>query len=178
MVFNMNETPTENDLSDTPVKRPASFPLLQQIKRHSVALISLGVAIIGLSYNTWRNESSEYHRNLREAGFQVLIELGELQQIVDYTVYFQARDSQQSQLDSGFLWTGGWGKAAMVRDLTSLMPGPAATQGKALFDHWQIHANALQQGIDNDNGKQAEQTLTQAVQNTREAVLTVLDSLR
>ncbi|MEM7054531.1 MAG: hypothetical protein AAF446_08275, partial [Pseudomonadota bacterium] len=50
----------------------------QQIRRHSVALISLVLAATSLAYNTWRNETSEQHRNWRQASFQVLIEAGEL----------------------------------------------------------------------------------------------------
>jgi hypothetical protein len=36
-----------------------------QIGRHSVALISLLVALSSLAYNTWRNEQTEENRNIR-----------------------------------------------------------------------------------------------------------------
>jgi len=35
---------------------------LEQVRRNSVALISLVVAVTSLSYNTWRNEATEHNR--------------------------------------------------------------------------------------------------------------------
>ncbi len=52
----------------------------EQIRSNSLALISLAVAFIALGYNTWRNETTESHRNVREASFRVLESLGELQE--------------------------------------------------------------------------------------------------
>jgi hypothetical protein len=37
-----------------------------------VALLSLAIALASLGYNTWRNETTESHRNARQAGFVVL----------------------------------------------------------------------------------------------------------
>ena len=51
--------------------------LREQIRSNSVALISLSVALIALSYNTWRNETTESQRNIRQASFRVLVSLGE-----------------------------------------------------------------------------------------------------
>jgi hypothetical protein len=56
--------------------------ILEQMRRNAVALISLAVAITGLGYNTWRNEHSERNRNLRFAAFELLLKLGELEEIV------------------------------------------------------------------------------------------------
>lgn len=66
----------------------------RQVYRHRLALLSLLVALISLGYNTWRNEATEDHRNIREAGFQVLLQLGELQQIVSHRHYFYSRVDQ------------------------------------------------------------------------------------
>ena len=41
----------------------------EQLQRNAVALISLFVAVSSLSYNTWRNEQSEFNRNQRQASF-------------------------------------------------------------------------------------------------------------
>ena len=65
-----------------------------QVYRHRLALLSLLVALISLGYNTWRNEATEDHRNIREAGFQVLLQLGELQQIVSHRHDFYSRVEQ------------------------------------------------------------------------------------
>ncbi|GAB4126870.1 MAG: hypothetical protein Tsb0027_26240 [Wenzhouxiangellaceae bacterium] len=66
----------------------------RQVYRHRLSLLSLLVALTSLGYNTWRNEATEDHRNIREAGFQVLLQLGELQQIVGHRHYFYSRVDQ------------------------------------------------------------------------------------
>ena len=43
------------------------------LRRHAVALISLAVALFGTSYNTWRNQTTEAHRNTRAAAFMVTV---------------------------------------------------------------------------------------------------------
>jgi hypothetical protein len=53
-------------------------PLKGQLRRHSVALVSLFVAFSSLAYNTWRNEKTEMNRNVRTAGVEMLLQLGEL----------------------------------------------------------------------------------------------------
>ena len=55
----------------------AKNSILEQLRRNTVALISLVVAISSLSYNTWRNEATEENRNLRVAAFEILLKLGE-----------------------------------------------------------------------------------------------------
>jgi hypothetical protein len=50
----------------------------EQLRRHSVALISLVVAVSSLAYNTWRNERTEANRKIRVAGLELLLQLGHL----------------------------------------------------------------------------------------------------
>jgi len=58
-----------------------------QLRRHSVALISPIVALTALAYNTWRNEETEENRNIRTAGIELLLKLGELEQVVFLSHY-------------------------------------------------------------------------------------------
>ena len=58
-----------------------------QIRRHSVALISLFVALSGLAYNTWRNEQTEENNNIRTAGIELLLLLGEFDRVVFHRQY-------------------------------------------------------------------------------------------
>ena len=44
-------------------------PILKLLRRNILALISLTLAIVSLSYNTWRNDATELNRNQRAAGF-------------------------------------------------------------------------------------------------------------
>lgn len=66
----------------------------RQVYRHRLSLLSLLVALLSLGYNTWRNEATEDHRNIREAGFHLLLQVGELEQIVSYRHYFYSRVNQ------------------------------------------------------------------------------------
>ena len=56
----------------------AESRIRKQLKQHSVALISLVIALSSLGYNTWRNETTEEQRNIRHASFRVLECLGDL----------------------------------------------------------------------------------------------------
>jgi hypothetical protein len=59
----------------------ASSTFKEQVRRNMVALISLAVAVTGLGYNTWRNEVSEHNRNQRLVSIELLLMLGDLQQL-------------------------------------------------------------------------------------------------
>jgi hypothetical protein len=49
------------------------YPMLEQILGNALAVISLCVALSALGYNTWRNELTEHKRNIRQAGFEMLL---------------------------------------------------------------------------------------------------------
>ena len=57
------------------------------MRQHSVALISLAIALSSLAYNTWRNEQTEANRNVRTAGIELLLKLGELDRVVFFSHY-------------------------------------------------------------------------------------------
>jgi hypothetical protein len=59
----------------------------EQVRANIVAIVSVVVALGGLTYTTWRNEKTEANRSTRIAAFEVLKTLGELQLVVDYTYY-------------------------------------------------------------------------------------------
>jgi len=153
--------------------------LLQQIRGNSVALISLMTAVLALSYNTWRNETTESQRNIRQASFQVLVNLGELQEVADYRYYYFPFENNNS--NEGKLRLRGYGSVTMVRDLMSLMPAPAPTAGDNLFRSWNKHVNTLA-ALD-DNGQHAaaaeiaEKELSSAITQARAAVIEVLQML-
>ena len=88
----------------------------------ALALISLAVALAGFSYNTWRNETTEAHRNVRQASFQMLNEIGQLQQIVDNR-YYANDHSEMTRI-------AGWGKAALLRDLGPLVSPTTAQRSQ------------------------------------------------
>ena len=135
----------------------------EQVRRNSVALISLAVALSSLAYNTWRNEQTEYNRNVRVAGIEVLLKLGELEKVVFFAHYDM--DDNLGNPRSG------WAHALTVRDLGSLTPEPARSSTKRLVDSWQEDWSGL--GTSDD----AASKISDSIDRTRAEVLGVLAEL-
>jgi len=149
-----------------------------QVNRNLVALISLVMAITSLVYNTWRNETTEIQRNWRQASVRVLVEVGELNQVVLMRRYFVG----EAVLDSGGppqpeSWVQGWGSATMIRDIASVLPEPLPTRGRRLFEAWDDHAAALHDPGDPERRDEAVEQLLEAVERMRRATVDLLASL-
>lgn len=138
---------------------------LEDVRRNAVALISLAIALAGLGYNTWRNETTEAHRNTRQAAFMMLQQLGELQQIVDQRFYAGQRDDVNR--------ISGWGRVALIRDMGMLVTPASAGQAATLFLTWQERLAQLDAGE-----QQAEDDISAAIAATREQVLSDLGALK
>ncbi len=153
--------------------------LREQIHSNLVALISILVAFITLSYNTWRNETTESQRNVRQASFRVLENLGELQEVADYRYYYFPFEVSHNR--EGELRLRGYGSVTMVRDLMNLMPPPAPVASDNLYQLWNQHVNALEEldevGLHSDVAVTAEEELTAAIERARRAVIDVLNTL-
>ena len=134
-----------------------------QLSRHSVALVSLLVALSSLSYNTWRNELTEANRNVRVAGVEVLLKLGELEQVVFFSHYDRDRERGNPRI--------GWAYALTIRDLASLMPEPAVRSSLALFDSW----DANWSGLGSDQA--AADRISASIDEARNEVLAILAAL-
>ena len=130
--------------------------IVEQLRRNSVALISIVIAVSSLSYNTWRNEKTEDNRNQRFAAFEVLLKLGELQQVVFHSHYDKDRS------DKGNPRTG-WSYVLTVRDLSRVMHPPLPEAADELLAIWsenweglgekQVNADLITDGIDNVRSK-------------------------
>jgi hypothetical protein len=138
--------------------------LQQQLRNNAVALISLAVAFTALGYNTWRNEQTEQNRNVRVAAFEVLKHLGELQLVVNLA-YF-AKDAQLGHPMSG------WGRVAMISDLSQVLPSPAPQRAEELHRVWQANWQGISENEDSVN------RITAEIDQTREAIREVLRRLR
>jgi len=101
---------------------------VEQLRRNAVALISLVVAVSSLSYNTWRNEATEDNRNLRFAAFEILLKLGELQQVVFHAHYDRDLDKGNPRI--------GWAYVLTINDLASVLPDPMQDAAAALQQVW------------------------------------------
>lgn len=151
----------------------------EQFRANAVALVSIAIAIVALGYNTWRNETTETQRNVRHAAFRVLESLGELQEIADTRYYYLPFET--ANVSEGTSRIRGFGTVTMVRDLTGVMPDPAGQAGAELHDLWLQHFLELHRVTDDgrhtSSATQAEQQLTDAIRETRSAVLEVLSRL-
>jgi len=98
------------------------------MRQHSLSIISLVVAISALSYNTYRNELTEFNRNKRHAGFELLKELNHLQLLIDYAHY--DKDSDQGNPITG------WGHLMYVKDMSHLISDKVVTDANQLGEIW------------------------------------------
>lgn len=135
----------------------------QQLHRNMVALISLAVALTGLTYNTWRNEKTEDNRNLRAAGFEIVLTLGELQQIVFFSHY----DSDPERGSP----RAGWARVILLDDLSELMPPKVNLEADNLRAAWATNWDGL--GNDSD----AEEEISSAIDSVRRETLKALAAL-
>jgi hypothetical protein len=128
-----------------------------------VALISLVTAISGTTYNTWRDHQNEVNDNMRNAAFVVLADLGELQTIVNYA-HFEHDSEHGNPIE-------GWKHVIMIRDLSRLLNPEAKNEGEKLYQDWQKNWEKLSE----DN--KIEMLVSHQITNTRQAVLSTIDSL-
>jgi len=114
-----------------------SYPRFkEQLQRNAVALISVFIAVSSLSYNSWRNEKSEYNRNQRMASFEVLLKLGELRELVYHLHYDQDTVGDDAART-------GWATVFTIRDLTQVLEDPLPTAATSLHGTWDEHWDAL-----------------------------------
>ena len=107
----------------------SNLTLKEQFRRHTVALISLAVAVTSLGYNTWRNEASEHNRNQRLVAIELLLMLGELQQLTLDRHY--GRD-----VDGAAILRKAWVKVLTIRDISQVAEGAVPASARALYEVW------------------------------------------
>ncbi len=138
--------------------------IIDQLKRNTVALVSIVIAVSSLSYNTWRNEKTEENRNQRLASFEVLLKLNEIQQVIFHSHY----DKDSS--DKGNPRTG-WAHVLTVRDLSRVLHPPLPAAADELLVVWSKNWAGLDE-------KQANVDLIMSeIDNVRSETLLLLDSL-
>jgi hypothetical protein len=137
--------------------------MLEQIRKNSLAVISLCVALSALSYNTWRNELTEHNRNIRQAGFEMLLHVGELQRIAYLAHYDKDQDRGNPR--------SGWVEVLVLRDLSELMPPPGTIQAQRLFIAWRDHWKAL--GEDESNIA----NIDNALNDLRKSIIEIMHQL-
>ena len=135
-----------------------------QLSNNLVALISLVVALTALSYSTWRNERTELNRNVRAAGFELLANVGSLQQVVFYAHFTPGDARGDARM--------GWAEVLTIVDLAELMPKDVAADAKVLHETWRTNWA----GLGDDPG--AHQRIDQSIDAIRRTTLQELRELR
>ena len=137
---------------------------VKQLQRNAVALISIVIAVSSLSYNTWRNEKTEENRNQRVAAFEILLKLGELQQVVFHHYY------DKDTRDKGNPRTG-WTYVLTIRDLSRVMPTPLHHDTDQLLQIWSDNWEGL------EDDKASVDAILEGIEHTRSQMLSLLKSL-
>lgn len=133
-----------------------------QFRFHSVAIISLLTAIVGVSFNIVQTRWIEENATKRDATFESLLALGELQEIVHFAHFkkdFEAGDP-----------IAGWSRVLMVNDLAMLLQPENSEHCRNLKVVWQAHFDSLDEPA-------SEQAISDAIKLAREEVLSVLQTL-
>ncbi len=109
--------------------------LAKQLRENAVALTSLTLVVIGLAYNTWRNEQSEFNDNIRAAGFEILVKLGELERVVFHNHYDMDEERGNPRT--------GWAYVLTIKDMGQLSLEGAKRESEELVAVWQANWTGL-----------------------------------
>ena len=136
-----------------------------QLRSNALALISLSVALFSVSHNTWRNERTEYNRNIRAANFEILTKLADFERIVFLAHYDRDLANGNPRI--------GWTDVIVIHDLASVAPPPLESKAAKLREVWRNNWEQLGKGdessVDHIEG---------AVEDLRQATLSTLRALR
>ena len=136
----------------------------EQLRRNTVALISLVVAITSLGYNTWRNEASEHNRNQRLVSIEILLMLGDLQRLTLDRHYGRNIDGEAVLREA-------WAEVLTIRDLSQVSAGGVPMSANALYETWDADYKHL------GDKQEAKDRIIAALEAVRHDVHAVLRSL-
>ena len=136
--------------------------LAQQLAKNSLSIISLVIALIALTYNTWRSNTTELNRNYRNASFELILQLSELQSITnDLHFNVPSLSSPDWQMHHNKSLIDGWSNIALIEDLSELLPTSFQKQAEQLKAVWKKHHTLL------GEHNQAEQLISNAITQMR-----------
>lgn len=138
---------------------------IAQLRRNRVALISLVVALISLSYNTWRNEVSEDNRTQRLVAIEILLKIGQLEELVLYSHY------DKDVKVKGNPRTG-WAIILTIEDLAQILEPPYPESARQLVLAWEENWSTLAEDVES---KDAIRAATDNLRQESLALLRMLD---
>lgn len=140
-----------------PISSPDGF--FASLRRNSVALMSLCIAIVALTQNTIRAERTEDNRNTRYAAFEILREATKLQLLIDHAHYDVGSREGNPIV--------GWGHVQYMQDLSLLLPTDIGEQTGRLKGVWHDRFSDLGSG-DRDSSLSANEALTAEINALRQ----------
>ena len=138
--------------------------IIRQLHRNTVALISLVIAITSLTYNTWRNEATEWNRTQRSVAIAVLMKLGDLQELT-WRHHFDKDYDEEGNLRSG------WTLVLVIRDISQVLDNPLPESTAQLHATWDKHSPRL------DESSEAEDAIIASIEAVREDAVQLLRDL-
>ena len=115
---------------------PNRKPIVDQIRGNLVALISLVIALTSLAYNTWRNEATELNRNVRHAGFELMMQAAELRELT-YLLHYDPDSVDAHAARSG------WVIVITIDELAQILAAPMPASATRLRETWGKHAPTI-----------------------------------
>lgn len=138
--------------------------LQQRMKVYqATAIFSVLFALVGFSYNVWRLEATELNNNRREAAFELLLQLAELEQLVYASHYDQDEVGGNPRV--------GWVKVGLIADLSMTGGDGVHRAAQQLRDTWGSNWERL------PREREAADAIVVALDATRAEVHAVLVSL-
>lgn len=137
--------------------------LRMQIRQNLVAIISLITALTGVSYDTWRDRHNQINENQRNAAFEMLKSLGELQTIVNYAHF--KKDQQHGDPIEG------WKHVLLIRDMSQLLKQNQMQQSIQLYQVWQETWETL------ENDPNSEAAMSAQISKARQETLILIEQL-
>ncbi|MBD1390868.1 hypothetical protein IC617_15655 [Neiella sp. HB171785] len=137
--------------------------LLNDLKQQWVGVVSLFIAVTALAASQYRSDVTEHNRTIRFAAFEMLRELGALQQLVHQTHF-----GEQPPTDYNLQ---GWNHVLLIRDFSVLMPPPVPQHTEQLFAQWQQHWPTLATDRDSNDA------ISHQITATRNAVTQLVKAL-
>ena len=136
-----------------------------QLRNNAVAIISLMVALSGLGYNTWRNESTEANKSVRDAGLFMMKELARLQEVILYARY--DREDERGDIKTG------WAHVLAIKDLSYAMPEEAQDSASVLSETWSDHSHGLASDV-----SESYLAVDQSIDQLKEQIVLAIRNLR
>ncbi|MCO7225603.1 hypothetical protein [Pleionea sp. CnH1-48] len=127
------------------------------------AIFSIFFALVGFSYNVWRLEITEENNNVRTACFEMLEELGELEQVVFFAHY--DKDIIEGSPRHG------WVRVGLINDLSVVSTPEIQQKASALKDVWQKNWESMVES------RQAVDNITESIDELRSEIKKTLKTL-